>query len=1067
MLSKKLTFSLITSFAVLLVFGLACFAPPAMADGPHNFGVTITAAETMIDVSSDPGMQIASGRDRASRDLTNDNTRKATLITLLITTNEIVNLGDPDAGVSKPDLTGRSGEPVHPTNIKEEDKVLDTSDLVIDAYDAEGRSLGILPLRESDGVVILSHRDPDNPGREFLAQIDEDKLTSAYTAIRGGGQTLEIHTLLFSIPPGKMEQADIAHVTAVRNADHHGFHTNGRVKVYRVDLVDDDQGNPKYNSGVSAAMIATNGDSDTSGSGTPGVVAIQSLREDRGLIYTGPFTVRVILTEEPTGGLTKELIDVRNGEATQVTKGTTLKGGSSTPKRDSELTTDIVDYYTMANMVVEDQADLPEATGRDNKFHQYFVTINPAPGLTGADVVISVKQFSDKVIPAPNVYVPLSYQQIVATTLTENQEIVRDARVMNETLTVTATTIASVDIFKASADARLPHEKFIPEKQVIPANGYLVLISGSYSQAGILGAAAKLADKKRTGEQDYNTVDNFAPPHPGADLANHFRNGGAIQLAYQDIPGNTAEADAATGYAGASSAVINAGDVIINEIMWGYDRGIDDRAYTKGQWIELHNTTSAPISLDKQEWILSYGSTTSFTAGIVVDKVDNDPASGYWSVPGQSGVSKPDPVVKTGVTVKGQGTTQDIQILDRVVKDVISMSRIDGGPDGGAVLSWAASILPSANFSASGRIGTPGAKNRYDTSAVDAAAAAAEVTIIETTVPVATAEDILISEIMVNSNDGKLPQWIELANVSEAEVSLAGWSVDIDNDADASSTSYRLDIGNVTVDKDQVVLIVSKTGRNSGVGNGAGMLRGDRIVDVQSQVSPGEGTYRLISETGFKISLVIPPSTGSVKTGDVVGNLGMGWELPMSEGGSRSSLIRREMGETGTEIMGTDAAGWVLASDTMLDGAYRTTYYGDSGDSGTPGYDAGGALPVELSIFGAKRDPLTGQVIITWETQSELNNAGFYIKRSQQKNGTFVAVNPTMIAGAGTTSEKRSYTYTDTTAQPNIVYYYQIEDVSLDGNRQTLTRAHRLKGHIGAAGKATTTWGELKTSLDQ
>ena len=67
-----------------------------------------------------------------------------------------------------------------------------------------------------------------------------------------------------------------------------------------------------------------------------------------------------------------------------------------------------------------------------------------------------------------------------------------------------------------------------------------------------------------------------------------------------------------------------------------------------------------------------------------------------------------------------------------------------------------------------------------------------------------------------------------------------------------------------------------------------------------------------------------------------------------------------------------------------------------------------------------------------------------------------------MIAGAGTTSEKQSYTYTDTSAKPNVVYYYQIEDVSLDGQRQLLTIGTRLRGHIGAAGKATTTWGELK-----
>ena len=78
---------------------------------------------------------------------------------------------------------------------------------------------------------------------------------------------------------------------------------------------------------------------------------------------------------------------------------------------------------------------------------------------------------------------------------------------------------------------------------------------------------------------------------------------------------------------------------------------------------------------------------------------------------------------------------------------------------------------------------------------------------------------------------------------------------------------------------------------------------------------------------GFTISL-IPPQTGAVRNvpGDVVGNLEGGWELPASEG-DRSSLIRREMSDAG-EIMGTDAAGWVLASDTMLNGAYGATYYG-------------------------------------------------------------------------------------------------------------------------------------------
>ena len=177
----------------------------------------------------------------------------------------------------------------------------------------------------------------------------------------------------------------------------------------------------------------------------------------------------------------------------------------------------------------------------------------------------------------------------------------------------------------------------------------------------------------------------------------------------------------------------------------------------------------------------------------------------------------------------------------------------------------------------------------------------------------------------------------------------------------------------------------------------------------------------------------------------------------------RSSLIRREMLDDGMATMGTDANGWILASSTSLVSG-PATWYGSDEDAGTPGYDAGGPLPVELSHFRPARDKATGAVVITWATQSELNNAGFFIKRSQQRNGQFKVINATMVAGAGTTSEKQFYTYTDTTAQPNVVYYYQIEDVSLDGNRQTLTNGIRLKGHIGAAGKLTTTWGDLKTS---
>ena len=81
-----------------------------------------------------------------------------------------------------------------------------------------------------------------------------------------------------------------------------------------------------------------------------------------------------------------------------------------------------------------------------------------------------------------------------------------------------------------------------------------------------------------------------------------------------------------------------------------------------------------------------------------------------------------------------------------------------------------------------------------------------------------------------------------------------------------------IDLGDVEIGEDQVALVVTKEGRDtSGIGDGEGDLRADRIINVQSDVSPDNARYSLISEMGFMISL-IPPQTGAVrKPGDVVG----------------------------------------------------------------------------------------------------------------------------------------------------------------------------------------------------
>ena len=401
----------------------------------------------------------------------------------------------------------------------------------------------------------------------------------------------------------------------------------------------------------------------------------------------------------------------------------------------------------------------------------------------------------------------------------------------------------------------------------------------------------------------------------------------------------------------------------------------------------------------------------------------------------------------------------------------------------------------------------------------DAAAAAKAA---DTSVSMPKAGQIYISEVMF-AGGGTLPQWIEIANGSRSEqVNLSGWTLTVENataDADVSVGSKavftipegtRIDPSSQS-DTPSTILVVTEQGRNNidDGAKGAGQILNLWTAQQTELILLGvtKRRYSLLSDMAFKITIAppVPIVAPAAKTAapttaagiaaaraaaaakkaadataalvrkaatDVVGNLGTAgtatWALPMDEG-ARSSIIRRHVpvsiGAAAPEA-GEMMDSWALASDTsfaQITHIRASSYYGAQNDVGTPGFRAGGALPVELSQFRPARNKDTGAVVITWSTQSELNNAGFFIKRSQQRDGEFQIINATMIAGAGTSSEKQFYTYTDTTAQPNVVYYYQIEDVSLDGNRQTLTRGIRLKGHVGAAGKLTTMWGDLKT----
>ena len=343
-----------------------------------------------------------------------------------------------------------------------------------------------------------------------------------------------------------------------------------------------------------------------------------------------------------------------------------------------------------------------------------------------------------------------------------------------------------------------------------------------------------------------------------------------------------------------------------------------------------------------------------------------------------------------------------------------------------------------------------------------------------------TAGTVTISELMYDrGSKGNLPQWIELYNSSDTQaVNLNDWKLKIENADDVDVRSPALTIANLgttIIPPNQTVLIVAYTsGRVSRASLGNDDFPSHRVISLSGKseleipATTNKRNYRLLSGTAFKITL-IEKGDGVI---DTVGNMGAdgaaAWDLPFSnaeEGEGRSSIIRRYdegVERTGTMIpLGDGTGAWALASESPLSFVRANeTYYGNPDDIGTPGFYGGSALPVSLSKF---RPELldSGEIVVRWITESELNNAGFNILRSETRNGEFTKLNTKLIAGQGTTSERTVYSFPDTSAKPNVAYYYQIQDVSLDGKVQTL-RQSRIKGYVSPSGKLTTTWGDLK-----
>ena len=259
--------------------------------------------------------------------------------------------------------------------------------------------------------------------------------------------------------------------------------------------------------------------------------------------------------------------------------------------------------------------------------------------------------------------------------------------------------------------------------------------------------------------------------------------------------------------------------------------------------------------------------------------------------------------------------------------------------------------------------------------------------------------EISISEIMSDPGpNGNQVQWIELYNSSLTQaINLKGWELEIYNLADEERTyvegSFAFE--DAILLPNQALLLVSESAATD--------LPSNRVYDLYRRHRRELGLTRwprlLLNPTAFYLKLTDPANpnrSGDDIVVDEVGNLKVEggtrskeWDLPQVNPERRQSLVRLYGklfkpndggldGKPSPPDNGLSAEGWRQFSVKGM----SLSFYGIRGDLASPGYRLGGPLPVALSSFRPVRME-TGEVRIKWRTESELDNAGFNILRSE------------------------------------------------------------------------------------
>ena len=99
--------------------------------------------------------------------------------------------------------------------------------------------------------------------------------------------------------------------------------------------------------------------------------------------------------------------------------------------------------------------------------------------------------------------------------------------------------------------------------------------------------------------------------------------------------------------------------------------------------------------------------------------------------------------------------------------------------------------------------------------------------------------------------------------------------------------------------------------------------------------------------------------------------------------------------------------------------------------------------PAAAAAAPAPSEPIRNT--IRWKTASEVENFGFDVYRGTAEEGPFERITASPVPGAGTLDEPRSYEFTDEKIESGVAYWYYVESISMQGQREKFTPTFKAK----------------------